>query len=284
MAYIYQRINDLPQLNSLDSTDKMLVARSNNTKTYYATYYTTLSTLSSAAWNSCKDKKFEISVLTNIASCGGNFNKVAAAALTYNNYLSVTQLQTSYNFLNNKMLSLSSAVNSQLASIRAEINNYKTAALSNVNSLVYTYIVTTNKNNKYDLSACGYFEQDSTVMTCSQAQLKDHPIIHKVTKDSVVIVTSYSNNFYAFVTPYANGKTKKQLHDNITSIQTSQWSCIGHTQSVNEPVYLGNCKAGTYLFFWIRANIDQTNASIKPNTISDFGNNDKIHIQEFSLY
>ena len=58
-------------------------------------------------------------------------------------------------------------------------------------------------------------------MTCSQKQLKDHPIIHRVSKDSIVIVTSYSNNFYAFVSPYANGKTKKQLHDNITSISDS---------------------------------------------------------------
>ena len=90
--------------------------------------------------------------------------------------------------------------------------------MSNVNSLVFIYKVTTNKDKKYDLSACGYFEQDPRTMTCSQAQLKDHPIIHKVTRDSVVIVTSYSNNFYAFVTSYANGKTKKQLHDNIKSI------------------------------------------------------------------
>lgn len=284
MAYTYQRINDLPQLNSLDSTDKMLVARSNNTRTSYATYYTTLSTLSSAAWNSCKDKKFEISVLTDIASCSGNFSKVAAADLTYKNYLSVTGLQTSYSSLNNKLSSLSSVVSSQIASISADVDKYKTSSLSNVNSLAFIYKVTTNRDKKYDLSACGYFEQDSRTMTCSQAQLKDHPIIHKVTKDSVVIVTSYSNNFYAFVTSYANGKTKKQLHDNIKSIQTSQWSCIGHTQKTDEPVYLGNCKAGTYLFFWIGANIDKTNASIKPKTTADFGNGDKIQIQQFSSY
>lgn len=90
----------------------MLVARSNSTRTSYATYYTTLSTLSSAAWNSCKDKKFEISVLTDIASCSGNFSKVAAADLTYKNYLSVTGLQTSYSSLNNKLSSLSSVVSS----------------------------------------------------------------------------------------------------------------------------------------------------------------------------
>ena len=70
----------------------MLVARSNNTKTSYVTYSVALSTLSSAAWNACKDKKFEISVLTDIASCNGNNSKVAAANLTYRNYLSVTGL------------------------------------------------------------------------------------------------------------------------------------------------------------------------------------------------
>lgn len=90
----------------------MLVARSNNTRTNYATYYTTLSALSSAAWNSCKDKKFEISVLTDIARCSGELHKVAAAVLTYNNYLSVTGLQASYSSLNNKLSSLSSTVSS----------------------------------------------------------------------------------------------------------------------------------------------------------------------------
>ena len=48
--------------------------------------------------------------------------------------------------------------------------------------------------------------------------MRDHPIIHKVTKDSIIVVTSYSNNFYAFVSPYANGKDKQQLHNNIAAI------------------------------------------------------------------
>ena len=48
--------------------------------------------------------------------------------------------------------------------------------------------------------------------------MKDHPIIHRVTKDSVIVVTAYSNNFYAFLSPYADGKTKKELHNNISSI------------------------------------------------------------------
>ena len=96
MAYTYQRINDLQQItNGLNNTDMMLIARSNNTKTSYVTYSVALSTLSSAAWNACKDKNFEISVLTDIASCNGNNSRVAAANLTYRNYLSVVGLQTS---------------------------------------------------------------------------------------------------------------------------------------------------------------------------------------------
>ena len=80
------------RLDSLDSTDMMLVAKSNATKTNYMTYSVALSALSSAAWNSCKDKKFEISVLTNIGDCNGNNVKVAAANLTYMNYLSIASL------------------------------------------------------------------------------------------------------------------------------------------------------------------------------------------------
>ena len=121
----------------------MLVARSNNTKTSYITYYTALSTLSSAAWNACEDKKFSISVLTSIADCQGNNSKVAAAKLTYDNYLSVTSLQTSYNMLNTKITNLSTTVNTQIANITTTVNNYKTAALTNVNASSYVYCITT---------------------------------------------------------------------------------------------------------------------------------------------
>ena len=294
MAYIYKRIDELSPLASLNNSDQFIVARSSGTGANYATYRLMFSQLSSQV-------KIEVQalriIIDDIARCNGQRLSAASARLTYDNYQKCVSLSTQYNALNTTVNNLQTAINS----INSSINTINTQIQSIINTnympmynnqapyvTVYKFMTAPNKN-KYEafktayLSSGIYWNQEPGTISCVTKEFKDKPLVHKVKRDSNVVVTTDMSQTFIFMNNLVNGSTTKQYcHDNHATLSGNMRS-LGTSLYSYDPAYIGQCKAGTILFIYDSKKFNSKTARLLPNIKDEFGSNQVIRIEEFPL-
>ena len=301
MAYTYKRIDELTPIESLNINDMFLIARSSRTGTDYATYYTTLANLSNQVEIDVQALKI---ITKDIDQCKDNTLSAAAASLTWNNYNTCRQLQTSYNNLNSTVTTLNNTLNNfqtQINTLNTTVTNIQNANIvpmfRNQAPVITVYRVISNPSkNKYNevkdiylsSSAALYWSQPtgSGTISCIQKDFAKKPIIHKIKRDSNVVLIADTGYTHVFINSFVGQNlatcTKQYLHANHENLSSSMYS-IGSSYNKLTPVSLGICKTGTMLFIYDNAATNTNTAKITPKVSDGYSVGQVFRIEEFPV-